>query len=51
LRSKGQMDVAAVAEQFGGGGHACASGCSIEGPLSVAVTQITAQLRKNPFVQ
>jgi phosphoesterase RecJ-like protein len=51
LRSKGQMDVAAVAEQFGGGGHACASGCSVDGPLSVAVTQITAQLRKNPFVQ
>jgi phosphoesterase RecJ-like protein len=51
LRSKGQMDVAAVAERFGGGGHACASGCSIDGPLSVAVTQIMAQLRKNPFVQ
>jgi phosphoesterase RecJ-like protein len=51
LRSKGQLDVAAVAEQFGGGGHACASGCSIDGPLSVAVTQIMEKLRKNPFVQ
>ena len=51
LRSKGQLDVAAVAERFGGGGHACASGCSVDGPLSIAVTQITAQLCKNPFVQ
>ena len=51
LRSKGQIDVAAVAEQFGGGGHACASGCSIDGPLTTAVTQITVQLRQNPFVQ
>ena len=33
LRSKGQLNVAAVAEQFGGGGHACASGCSLDGPL------------------
>src|SRR6202521_5492827 len=51
LRSKGQLDVAAVAEQFGGGGHACASGCSIDGPLSVAVARVTAQLRINPSVQ
>ena len=36
LRSKGQIDVAAVAEQFGGGGHACASGCSIDGPLTIS---------------
>src|SRR5580692_377275 len=51
LRSKGQLDVAAVAEQFGGGGHACASGCSLDGPLSVAVARIMAQLRSNPSVQ
>jgi bifunctional oligoribonuclease and PAP phosphatase NrnA len=51
LRSKGQLDVAAVAEQFGGGGHACASGCSLDGPLSVAVARIMAQLRTNPSVQ
>ena len=51
LRSKGQLDVAAVAERCGGGGHACASGCSVDGPLSIAVTQVTAQLCKNPFVQ
>jgi len=51
LRSKGQLDVSAVAEEFGGGGHACASGCSLDGPLSVAVARIMAQLRTNPSVQ
>lgn len=45
LRSKGQTNVAAVAEDFGGGGHECASGCSLEGPLSVAVARVLAQLR------
>jgi phosphoesterase RecJ-like protein len=51
LRSKGQLNVASVAEQFGGGGHACASGCSLDGPLSAAVARILAQLRPNPSVQ
>src|SRR5580700_9941020 len=51
LRSKGQVDVAAIAEQFGGGGHACASGCSLEGPLSAAVARIVTPLRTNPSVQ
>ena len=51
LRSKGQLNVAAIAEQFGGGGHACASGCAIDGPLSVAVARITAQFRSNRSVQ
>jgi bifunctional oligoribonuclease and PAP phosphatase NrnA len=45
LRSKGKLNVAAVAERFGGGGHKCASGCSVEGPLSAAVGQVMAQLR------
>jgi phosphoesterase RecJ-like protein len=40
LRSKGKIDVACIAEKFGGGGHRCASGCSVEGPLSRAVDQI-----------
>ncbi len=30
---------------FGGGGHECASGCAIEGPLSVATERMAAQLR------
>ncbi len=45
LRSKGAVDVAAIAEGFGGGGHPCASGCSLDGPLSVASERILAQLR------
>jgi bifunctional oligoribonuclease and PAP phosphatase NrnA len=51
LRSKGQLDVAAIAQQFGGGGHECASGCSLDGPLSSAVEKVLAQLRPNPSVQ
>ncbi|HVO80240.1 MAG TPA: bifunctional oligoribonuclease/PAP phosphatase NrnA [Terriglobales bacterium] len=51
LRSKGALNVAAAAETFGGGGHACASGCSLDGPLSVAVARVLAQLRLGPTVQ
>jgi phosphoesterase RecJ-like protein len=51
MRSKGQLNVAAVAERFGGGGHQCASGCSMEGPLSVVVARILAQLRLDSSVQ
>lgn len=45
LRSKGAMDVARIAELYGGGGHRCASGCSVEGPLSVAVSRVLAHVR------
>jgi len=45
LRSKGAVDVARIAAKFGGGGHECASGCSLEGPLAAAVETILAQLR------
>jgi phosphoesterase RecJ-like protein len=45
LRSKGAFNVAEVAERFGGGGHLCASGCSLPGPLSVASARVLAQLR------
>ena len=51
LRSKGKLNVASVAERFGGGGHECASGCSLEGPLSVAVARVLAQLRLGSSVQ
>jgi phosphoesterase RecJ-like protein len=44
LRSKGAVDVATIAAKFGGGGHECASGCSIEGPLSVATQRIMQEL-------
>lgn len=45
LRSKGQVNVAAVAEQFGGGGHSCASGCAVAGPLATSLDLILTQLR------
>lgn len=45
LRSKGAVNVSPVAEQFGGGGHECASGCALPGPLSVAIERILAQFR------
>jgi bifunctional oligoribonuclease and PAP phosphatase NrnA len=49
LRSKGAINVAKVAETFGGGGHSCASGCAIDGPLSVATERMMAQLRIHGF--
>jgi phosphoesterase RecJ-like protein len=51
LRSKGKLDVARVAERFGGGGHECASGCSLDGPLASAVRQVLEMLRRGPSVQ
>jgi phosphoesterase RecJ-like protein len=45
LRSKGAVDVSHVAARFGGGGHFCASGCALEGPVSVAAERVLAQLR------
>jgi len=45
LRSKGEVDVSRVAEYFGGGGHKCASGCSLEGPLAIAVSRVVDRLR------
>ena len=45
LRSKGAINVAPIAEAFGGGGHECASGCSVEGPLLTASEQVLSRLR------
>jgi phosphoesterase RecJ-like protein len=33
MRSKGDIDVAAVAREFGGGGHKNAAGCTVTGPI------------------
>ena len=51
LRSKGKVNVAALAERFCGGGHECASGCAVNGPLQAAVSEILSQLRPGTFVQ
>jgi phosphoesterase RecJ-like protein len=48
IRSKGAVNVAAVAEAFGGGGHANASGCTLAGPLAVATENILERLRTLP---
>ena len=45
IRSKGKVDVARIAEHFGGGGHRSASGCTLDGPLDVATERILTQLR------
>src|SRR5262249_33266663 len=45
LRSKGKLDVSSIAEEFGGGGHACASGCSVNGPLHGAVETVLGKIR------
>jgi phosphoesterase RecJ-like protein len=50
LRSKGAVNVSTVAEHFGGGGHRCASGCSVDGPLAVAVSRIVDRLLAEPVV-
>jgi phosphoesterase RecJ-like protein len=33
MRSKGDIDIGAVAKQFGGGGHKNAAGCTVSGPI------------------
>jgi phosphoesterase RecJ-like protein len=45
LRSKGRIDVARIAQNFGGGGHACASGHAIDGPLDAAIVRVLCVLR------
>lgn len=45
IRSKGGIDVARVAESFGGGGHRSASGCTLEGPLAAATDRILLSLK------
>ena len=45
LRSKGAVNVSTVAEHFGGGGHKCASGCALDGPLAIAISRVLERLR------
>ncbi len=51
MRSKGKLDVARIAEDFGGGGHTCASGCSVEGPLHAAVERVLGKVRGESSIQ
>lgn len=45
LRSKGDINVAKVAEQFGGGGHKNAAGCRVEGDWDELETEIIDAVR------
>jgi bifunctional oligoribonuclease and PAP phosphatase NrnA len=45
LRSKGKIDVAAIAASLGGGGHENAAGVSLDGPLERATEEILAALQ------
>ncbi|WP_428769794.1 bifunctional oligoribonuclease/PAP phosphatase NrnA [Treponema sp. HNW] len=47
FRSKGEIDVSAVAARFGGGGHKNASGLSIEGVLDDIIPKIIGEFEKN----
>ncbi len=44
LRGKGRVNLAAIAEHLGGGGHENAAGCTVDGPLERALTEILACL-------
>jgi bifunctional oligoribonuclease and PAP phosphatase NrnA len=47
IRSKGAVNVATVAEKFGGGGHDCAAGFSLAGPESLAMERVLSELRSH----
>jgi phosphoesterase RecJ-like protein len=51
VRSKGEVNVALIAERFGGGGHQCASGFSIDGPLQDAISRTLAMFRPPESIQ
>lgn len=47
LRSKGKVNVNAVASTFGGGGHVLASGCMLIGELEEVIEKITYAVYQN----
>lgn len=46
LRSKGGVDVRAVTQAYGGGGHTLAAGVTLPGPLDTALGQLVADVRR-----
>jgi bifunctional oligoribonuclease and PAP phosphatase NrnA len=46
LRSTGRINVAAVAQQFGGGGHVRAAGCRLTDPLPEVIKQVIDIVQK-----
>ena len=45
FRSRSDLNVAGIAEQFGGGGHKQAAGAMLDGPMPAAVDKVAAALR------
>jgi phosphoesterase RecJ-like protein len=46
LRSKGAIDVAAIASKYGGGGHRQAAGARLDGPLTVVRARVVDDVEK-----
>lgn len=46
LRSAGNVDVAALAYSFGGGGHVRAAGCSVAGSLEEVVERVVSKVKE-----
>lgn len=46
LRSRGEVNVARVAQQFGGGGHVPAAGCTLPGPLDEAERRVVEAVKQ-----
>jgi phosphoesterase RecJ-like protein len=44
LRSKGPVDVRAIAQKYGGGGHTLAAGVTLEGPLEKALVTVVGEM-------
>lgn len=45
LRSKGKINVSAIAARLGGGGHQNAAGVTLDGPISRALEEVLIELR------
>lgn len=46
LRSAGHVDVAAICQSFGGGGHVRAAGCTLDQSLNTCIEQLVSEIRK-----
>jgi len=46
MRSKGQVDIGAVAKEFGGGGHKNAAGCTVTGAIDELQTLLVGKIQR-----
>jgi len=46
FRAKPGFDVSGIALELGGGGHAAAAGCTVDGPLKPVVDQVLTMMKK-----